>query len=229
MNGLFNPDSGLMRALSRLFDLLVLNRLATLLCVPVITAGASLTALHSVIIQMVEEREGYIIKTFFRKFKENFKPATISWLIMLAFSFIIFVDFRVVLVMGDRTAQVMQTVLMVLSAMVIAMFQYVFPLTARYENSIRGYWETAVKLAVGFLPKTIVMLVINAAVVMLGYKYMLYILPLLVMYGLSGPAYLCGVIYMTIFHKIEPEKKEEEPGELFRDDDAEEENGGTPG
>ena len=56
MNDFFNPDNRFMRALSRLFDLMILNFFTLLLCIPIITAGASITAMHSVLIQMAEDR-----------------------------------------------------------------------------------------------------------------------------------------------------------------------------
>ncbi len=203
MGGLFNPDNRLMRALSRLFDLMILNLVTLLLCLPVITAGASVTAMHSVMIQMSEDREGYIIRTFFAKFKENFKQATIVWAVMLLMLILIFVDFRVTGVMEGSGGQAMRVVLIVLSLVFLLIGQYIFPLTARYTNTLTGTLDTAVRVSIGFFPKTVAMVVVNAAVLYLGYRYFFYILPLIILFGLTGPGYLCTQIYMTIFHKIE--------------------------
>ncbi len=46
MDKLFNLDSPVMRALNKMADLLWLNVLTVLLCIPVITGGAALTAMH---------------------------------------------------------------------------------------------------------------------------------------------------------------------------------------
>ena len=45
MSTIFNLDSPIMRALSRMADLLILNLLTLLCCIPVVTAGAALTAM----------------------------------------------------------------------------------------------------------------------------------------------------------------------------------------
>ena len=213
MNDFFNPDNRFMRALSRLFDLMILNFFTLLLCIPIITAGASITAMHSVLIQMAEDREGYIVRTFFAKFKENFRQATLIWLIILAVIAVFFLDFRIVSFMTGITAQVLQSGLIVLMLVLLLVVQYIFPLTARYENTIRGIFDSVVKLSIGFFPKSIAMVVINAAVIVLGYRYLLHLLPILVMFGISGPGYLCAMLYMTIFHKIEPAKPENAGGE----------------
>ncbi len=203
MNDFFNPDNRIMRALSRLFDLMIVNLLTVLLCVPVITAGAAFASMHSLLIQMAENREGYIVKTFFSKFRENFKQATIVWLVFLAFGVFLFIDLQVVNSMSSGTANVMRMVFIVIGFLLIFIGQYMFPLIARYENTLSGHLDTAVKLAIGFFPKSLAMLVIHIAVIALAYRYFAYVLPILLLFGFSGTAYTCTQLYMTIFHKIE--------------------------
>ena len=192
-----------MRALSRLFDLMILNFLTLLLCIPVITAGASLAAMHSILIQMTEDREGYIFRTSFAKFKENFKQATLIWLLVLALIVILFLDFRIISVMNFSLAGVMQTALIIFGLLLLFVGQYLFPLTARYANTFSGTINTAVRFAIGFFPKTVAMLVINAAVLFIGYRYLINLLPVLVMFCFSGPGFLCAQLYVPIFHKVE--------------------------
>ena len=83
MGKVFALDSPLMNGLSKLADLIWLNILATICCIPIITIGASLTALHYVVLKMVKDEEGYITRSFFKSFKENFKQATLMWLMLL--------------------------------------------------------------------------------------------------------------------------------------------------
>ena len=76
-----NLDSPLMRALSKMADLMWLNILTILCCIPIVTAGASFTAMHFVLLKIVRDEEGYITKDFFRSFKENFGQATVIWIL----------------------------------------------------------------------------------------------------------------------------------------------------
>ncbi len=83
MGRFFDLDSPLMSTLSKLADLIILNILVVICSLPLFTIGASLTAMHYVVLKMVRNEEGYIIKSFFKSFKQNFKQATIIWLILL--------------------------------------------------------------------------------------------------------------------------------------------------
>ena len=80
---LFNLDSPVMVFLSKVANLMILNVLTIICCIPIFTAGAAITALYYVTIKMARGDDPYIIKGYFKSFKENFKQATIIWLIML--------------------------------------------------------------------------------------------------------------------------------------------------
>lgn len=71
---IFNLDSPFMQFLSKMTDLLLLNLVAGICCVPIVTIGASLTALNYVTLKMVRNEDCYIFKSYFKSFKENFKP-----------------------------------------------------------------------------------------------------------------------------------------------------------
>ena len=94
MSSLFNMDSPIMRFLSRVCDIMILNILCIVFCIPIITAGASVTAMYTVTLKMVRGEESYIFKGFLKAFKENLKQSTIIWLIMAAVGIFIYIDYR---------------------------------------------------------------------------------------------------------------------------------------
>ena len=57
MDKFFNMDGPVMRGLTRVFDLVLLNLLTVLCSIPLITIGASLAAMHSVLLKMVRNEE----------------------------------------------------------------------------------------------------------------------------------------------------------------------------
>ena len=63
---MFNIDGKFFGVLSRLADLVILNLLFLVCCIPVVTVGAAVTAMYSVTWKMAEEKEGYILKGFFK-------------------------------------------------------------------------------------------------------------------------------------------------------------------
>ena len=68
MGKFFDMDSPVMRTLNKVADLMWLNILTLVCCLPVITAGASITAMHYVLLKMVRNEESYITKDFFKSF-----------------------------------------------------------------------------------------------------------------------------------------------------------------
>ena len=96
MGRFFNLDSPVMVALTKMADLIIVNLLAFFCCLPIITVGASMTALHYVVLKVVRDEECYIVKSFFKSFKENFKQATVIWLIEVLLIIIFAADFWII-------------------------------------------------------------------------------------------------------------------------------------
>ena len=142
---LFNLDSPVMVFLSKVANLMILNVLTIICCIPIFTAGAAITALYYVTIKMARGDDPYIIKGYFKSFKENFKQATIIWLIMLVILAIIAVDWRVTLVMmTGNSAKIMKTVLFIVSFLLLLTGLYIFPVLSRFDNTVKNTFRNAV-------------------------------------------------------------------------------------
>lgn len=157
-------DNVVMRAIGKIGDLICLNVLWLICCIPVITIGASTTALYTVMLRLVRNEEGYIFRGFFKAFKLNFKQSTIIWIILLLLGIVWTVDFRVAGMIPGTAGIVLSAIFMALGFMLLAVTVYIFPLTARYENGIKDTFKNALILAVAKLPYTFVM----AAVIVLA-------------------------------------------------------------
>ena len=84
MGKLFDYDHPFLRLLSRIADLFVLNLMTLVLCLPIITIGASITAAHYTALKL-HRGENYVMPNFWKSFKENFKQSTIIWMIFVLF------------------------------------------------------------------------------------------------------------------------------------------------
>lgn len=93
MNRLFNIDNPVMQFLSKMFDLIVLNLIFILSCIPIITIGASISALYYVCLKMLRGEDPYIWQNFWKSFRQNFKQSTVVWLLFLAAVVILGMDF----------------------------------------------------------------------------------------------------------------------------------------
>ena len=71
MHNFFNPDNAVMQFITKVVYSVYLNILWFICCIPIVTAGASTTALFYVTLKMVRNEEGNITKAFFSSFKSN--------------------------------------------------------------------------------------------------------------------------------------------------------------
>ena len=131
MGRIFDMDSPVMRFLTVMADLMILNILTIICCIPIITAGASLTGLHYVLLKMARNEEGYIVKSFFKSFKQNFRQATIIWLIILAFIIIFIGDIMIFNYAAIEFPKALRIFLIVLGLFMLMVAIYVFPVLSR--------------------------------------------------------------------------------------------------
>ena len=193
-----------MNGLSKLADLIWLNILATVCCIPIITIGASLTALHYVVLKMVKDEEGYITRSFFKSFKENFKQATLMWLMLLVVFILLVADFMIFRFSGIVFPGWCQIALTAIAVLIMFATMHLFPLLSRYENSIRATYKNSLFMGILHLPKTILMMLCWIVPIVITI-YVESFFPIVFFLGISGPAFLNALLYKKSFQQLEPE------------------------
>ena len=93
MKWFFNMDNPVMRTLSMLADIVILNLLTLLCSLPIVTAGAAFTALNDACIRLVRMEDGELGRDYFRAFKANFKNGTLAWLLFLVCAVLLYLDY----------------------------------------------------------------------------------------------------------------------------------------
>ena len=158
MSKLFRMDSPLMRFLTKIADLMALNILFCVTSIPLITIGASWTALYSVTLKMVCDEEGSVSRSYFRSFRQNFGQATLLWLGVLVVLALLVLDIRVLNGMAGGTAPgLLRVGVEILALLGIMVLQYLFPSLARFEASLADTLKNACMMALAHLPKTALM------------------------------------------------------------------------
>lgn len=204
MSNLFDQDNMFFTIMGVLFDLIILNVLTLLCCIPIVTAGASFTAMHNVLWHMVRHEETYVSRQFFDSFKRNLKQSLLPWLAFLLAAAVLTVD-GMLAWSSDALRIPMMIVVVFAGLVIIAIAQYFFPLLSRYDNPTSTMLRNAAKLALGFFPCTLCMLVILAVFAALYVQFFVYAIPLLLMMGISLPQYCCAWIYNWIFRRVDGE------------------------
>lgn len=212
MGRFFNIDSPIMSGLNKLADLIWLNILAFICCIPIITIGASITALNYVALKMVRDEEGYVTKDFFKSFKQNFKQATIIWLIMLLVAAVIVGDLLIFIFANIVFPSWVKVALVAISVLAVFATMYVFPILARFENTVANTFKNSFFMGILSLPKTVLMMLIWAIPTLISF-YFFQAFPLVIGLGISGPVFLSALLYNKTFKKFEPEEDKEEDGE----------------
>lgn len=207
MNKFFDMDSPFIQFLNRVADLMILNFLVMICSLPVITAGAAYTAMHYVLLKIVRKEEGYLLRGFFKSFKQNFKQATLIWLGVLLVIALYVVDFLIFRYSELEFSKLFMSLLLAVAIVFIFLLIYIFPLLAHFDNSIKNIVKNALSLAFIKLPKTLLMAVIYILPFVLAYYFEWGILFAFV-FGISLPAYAAAMIYSKIFKTFEPEQPE---------------------
>ncbi len=107
---IFDLDSPLMNVLNKMADLMWLNILTLICCIPVITAGAALTSMHYVALKIVREELYY--KKLFKSFKTNFRQATLIWLLLMLVAAILGGDYYIITKSGMQFSSVLVVLIM---------------------------------------------------------------------------------------------------------------------
>ncbi len=164
----FRYDGPLAQFLSKVFDLLLLNVLWFVGCIPIVTLGASTTALYSVLMKLVKNEEYTVLTPFLKSFKENFKQATIIWLMLLAAILVLganlFLCFFGALD-GSFVKVIVLVIAMLLAVPVVFILLYVFPLQAGFYNPVKQTVQNALIIALSNLPKTLLMVLLDVAII----------------------------------------------------------------
>ena len=160
MQTLFSPDSRFMQAMSRIGDLLLLNGLFLISCVPVVTIGAAVTALYTVCFRFGTQRETGLVKSYFQAFCENFRQATALWLILLLWGGCAGVNVLLFYGMGGmvRFAALPFGILLVLA---LFMAGLVFPLLSQFHTGTKDALKNSLILSLGYLPRSVLVTGVN--------------------------------------------------------------------
>ena len=238
MGKIFDIDSPLMRALSKLADVMWVNILTLLFAIPLILEqlfflspflfgdvefqvnfiiwawlfglifsiplGPALTGMHFVLLKIVRDEESYITKTYFKSFKENFKQGVILQLIQFGAFGILLLDYLFMV----NNSGIYRYLVMAIAIILYLVSLYIFPLLSKFVNTVFGTIRNAILMAVLALPRTVAMGIITLIPLVILYFFDLKAIPILILMGIAGPAYLCAMLYNATFKRFEPKVEE---------------------
>ena len=203
MDRFFDVNNPVMRFLSTLVDLAIVNLMTVLFALPIITAGGSLASMNYVLLHVYRNDEGYLRTMFMKSFRDNLKQGIPEGLLALAIAGITAVDLYVLHGMDSRMSTGLMIVITVVAVYLLTAFVYVFALQSRYENSVAGTIANAFRLSIAHLPRTLGMMITWVLWILTLWYLQRTALLLFLIFGLSLPGYICMILYEPILKKLE--------------------------
>lgn len=195
---IFNLDSPFFRFMSKVADVIVLGMIALVFCIPVITIVPTITAVYYITLKTVRDEEGYLWRSFWKSFKLNFKQGVIIELIFAVIALILTVDIRYFyttgVVQGNDVYRILFAVMLGIAFIAVITLLYVFPVLAKFDNSVKGILRNSMFMAVRHLPATIGIIVITLIA-----GFAVYMIPPLILFMIAIWAFVNSYIFVKIF------------------------------
>ena len=201
--GIFNPDSEFMMFISKVADYIIINLFCLVLSIPVVTAGAAMTAKFYVAMKMERGEEPQVVKAFFKSFKENFKQSTLIWLPALAISLIIVWDWYSILF--GKTQSLFfggKIIFLILTVLWWAFVYNIFPMIARFDISSKELLKGAMTFTFLNFPRMFLILLLTALSYVIEAWYMSWALAIWVLCT-TVILYYATKMYVSEYRKIE--------------------------
>ncbi len=203
---IFSMENPFFRFVGKVVDLVWLNLLTLVCCIPIFTVGASLCAMYRVLIKMAMNEEGTITGVFFREFKNSFKSSIRVWLPSALIFVFLGINARLLTegalsLYGSLYIPVGVSIGLLMSAILI-FWQYCFAIMARYDLETGKNVKNSLLLMLGYLPSSlsILLIILFPVALMLISDYFLWFWFL---YGFSIPGYFIAMVLGRIFRKSE--------------------------
>jgi uncharacterized membrane protein YesL len=209
MKEIFRLDSRWVQRFAMLTNLVCLNVLWLICCVPVFTIGAATAALYHTVFLYHNKEDDAVLKPFFRAFKENFRQSTILLLPLLMVLALLVFDVLYLTSIG--TGMAVLFVLIVLIVFTLGIMVHLFPLIARFQMNVKALLRTAFSLVVLHLPATLLVIALTFLPVFLLFFQPAFFLRVGVAWvgvWFSAIAYFFGKFLLKIWNKHAPTEAE---------------------
>ena len=200
---IFHMENPFWRGMDLVARLVVLSLVTAVLCLPVVTAGAAVTALYTVTLKLVNRYEYPAMKGFFHGFRINFRQATLGWLIVLGIGLLLAFDLYVVTGAAVGIARALNYLFFMLMGFLILQTGFLFPLLSRFDNTLRGTLKNALILGVSnFMPWGLLMMVLNllpAVIVWYRFSWLPGVVTVMIFGGIAATALINSLMLRRIF------------------------------
>lgn len=208
-DAMFNPENRFWVFMEKVMNAVLISLLWLLCSLPVVTMGAATAAVFQFTLHSVRDEEGYVWNGFFKAFRQNFRQATVLWLIQAAVGAFLVLDIRLCLYLSIPEA-VRMAVLIVLGCISLVWgitAMYMLPILACFQVTVRQVLHDAFVMAVGNLPVSLLILAVYG-----GFAVLALLRPFAAVFCVGLAIFVSSYLFYFVFRRyMKPwEQKEAE-------------------
>ncbi|MGN0480290.1 MAG: YesL family protein [Lachnospiraceae bacterium] len=208
MGRFFSIDSGFYRFMTKVADFGLITIFTIVCSIPLITIGPALTAMFYVALKLVRDEEGYIFRSYFKAFKDNFIQSFLAEMVILVAGWFMYLFMEVVyrwaMDGGGWFLKVVYFLQLGVCVVLIAGVIYLFPLISRFKNKLIFQIKNAILMAVKHVPQTIILLVVDFLLIMYTRNY-----PVLWLFDVGLIAFANSFVLASVFKLYMPKEESE--------------------
>ncbi len=201
---LFDYDGPFASAFRTIFNFLVLNFCFAVSSIPIFTIGAAATALYSIFLN--EGTGSSLVTRYFQAFRENFKHATLIWLLVLLVATVLCVNFYLFFAVSFPGNEIVFILTVIISVVFLSAAAFAFPLLAHYSNTLKKTIQNALILGSSGIIYGVIMIAVTFFPVIIFFisaTLFVDILPFIILFSASVGARINTILLKIVFRKIE--------------------------
>ncbi len=196
-----DPDGRLIFFMTKAGQVIILNVVWLLTCIPVFTIGTATTSLYYAIIKNIRRNRGYPLAEYFASFKRTFVKGSIFTVVAMLWLLLLYHLWTVALDMAGDTGAFLKKLYLTLMFLSAAVLLYLFPVLSRFTMDMVSMVKLSFVMSIRFIGYTILMLMGTAALAILW----IYYLPMPVIFFLPGAwCYVCTFMIEKALKKYMP-------------------------
>lgn len=204
---LFNPENSFFSFIGSIGNFIMLNILFVFCSIPLVTIGASYTALYYTMFKITEDNTLQIAKDFFRSFKENLKQSTIVHIILSVVGAFLLFDLAATLQLFSQSnlMKILFCIFFCFALIYYFVATYIYPILAKFSNTTKNTFKNAALLSIANLPVTILMTLVNTIPLILFFilpQLFMAIMPFYLFIGFSLTSFINCKFLTKIFNKL---------------------------
>ena len=167
IRAIFDTDNFFMQICEKILDLMTVNLLFLLSCLPLVTIGIAKISLYQTLFEIKGNRRVKVIRTYTRIFRENWKQGLKLGLLELALVGISLFDLLLFRTQEALPFQVLKAVCFGMIIFTILLSLCVYPLAGKFLMSFRDLLQTSLVIVSLNFPWFFVMMAVVAAILVI--------------------------------------------------------------